>query len=112
GIEYDPDLVRHARCLVEAEGVEHRVTIVQGDIFEADFGEATVVTLYLLPDVNLRLRPTLLDLRPGTRVVSHSFGMGDWNPDEETVTDDGVAYLWVVPARVNGAWTFRAEDGS
>jgi hypothetical protein len=112
GVEYDPDLVRHAQCLVAAERVEHRVTIIEGDLFDTDFSDATVVTLYLLPDVNLRLRPRLLDLPPGTRVVSHSFGMGDWEPDEEVVTDDGVAYLWIVPARVDGAWTFRAADGS
>jgi hypothetical protein len=112
GVEYDPDLVRHAHCLVAAERVEHRVTIIEGDLFDTDFSDATVVTLYLLPDVNLRLRPRLLDLPPDTRVVSHSFGMGDWKPDEEVVTDDGVAYLWIVPARVDGAWTFQAADGS
>lgn len=112
GVEYDPDLVRHAQCLVEAERIEHRVTIVEGDLFATSFSDATVVTLYLLPEVNLRLRPMLLDLSPGTRVVSHSFGMGDWDPDEEAVTADGVAYLWIVPARVGGAWTFQAQNGS
>lgn len=109
GIEYDPDLAKHAQCLVEAEGVERRVRIVQGDIFATDFSDATVVTLYLLPALNLRLRPTLLDLRPGTRIVSYSFTMGDWEPDDHADTDEGSAYLWVVPAKVGGAWTFRSE---
>jgi SAM-dependent methyltransferase len=109
GIEYDADLARHAQCLVEAEGVEERVRIVQGDIFEADFSDATVVTLYLLPALNLRLRPTLLDLRPGTRVVSYSFTMGGWEPDDHADTDHGSAYLWIVPAKVGGRWTFRSE---
>jgi hypothetical protein len=109
GIEYDADLVKHAQCLVAAEGVERRVRIVQGDIFAADFSDATVVTVYLLPALNLRLRPTLLDLRPGTRVVSYSFTMGDWEPDDHADTDDGSAYLWIVPAKIGGTWTFRSE---
>jgi SAM-dependent methyltransferase len=109
GIEYDADLAKHARCLVEAEGVERRVRIVQGDIFATDFSDATVVTIYLLPALNLRLRPTLLDLRPGTRIVSYSFTMGDWESDDHADTDEGSAYLWVVPAKVGGMWTFRSE---
>ena len=111
GVEYDADLVKHAQCLVEAEGLQKRVKIVQGDIFETDFSDATVVTLYLLPDLNKRLRPTLLDMKPGTRVASYSFGMGDWDPDAQVETDGGVAYLWVVPAKVGGAWTFRSQNG-
>ncbi len=112
GVEYDPDLVKHAQCLVEAEGLQKRVKIVQGDIFATDFSAATVVTLYLLPDLNKRLRPTLLDMKPGTRVASYSFGMGDWEPDAQIETDGGVAYLWVVPAKVGGAWTFRSQSGN
>jgi SAM-dependent methyltransferase len=111
GVEYEPDLAKHAQCLVEAEGVQERVKVVQGDIFETDFSDATVVTLYLLPDLNLRLRPTLLDLEPGTRVVSYSFTMGDWDPDDHADTDEGSAYLWIVPANVDGAWTFQARSG-
>ena len=107
GVEYEPDLAKHAQCLVEAEGVQERVKVVQGDIFETDFSDATVVTLYLLPDLNLRLRPTLLDMEPGTRVVSYSFTMGDWDPDDHADTDEGSAYLWIVPANVDGAWTFQ-----
>jgi SAM-dependent methyltransferase len=111
GIEYDGALVQHARCLATAEGVEDRVQIIEGDIFAADFSRATVVTLYLLPALNLRLRPTLLAMKPGTRVVSYSFTMGDWDADEFVDTDEGSAYLWIVPAKVDGAWTFVADDG-
>jgi hypothetical protein len=111
GVEYDAALARHAQCLVEAEGVEDRVEIVQGDIFQTDFSDATVITLYLLPSLNLQLRPTLLDMKPGTRVVSYSFTMGDWPPDDFVDTDEGSAYLWIVPAKVAGTWMFRS-DGS
>lgn len=111
GIEYDADLVRHAQCLVEAEGVEDLVEIVRGDIFEADFSAATVVTLYLLPEINLRLRPTLLAMPAGTRVVSYSFTMREWEADEFVDTDEGSAYLWIVPARIAGTWSFRSASG-
>jgi SAM-dependent methyltransferase len=111
GVEYEPDMAKYAQCLVKAEGVSNRATVVQGDIFEIDFTAATVVTLYLLPDLNLRLRPTLLKMKPGTRVVSHSFLMGDWEPDERSTTDDGHAYLWIVPASVAGTWTFTPQQG-
>jgi hypothetical protein len=111
GVEYDADLAKHAQCLVAAEGVQDLVTIVQGDIFETDFSAASVVTLYLLPTLNLRLQPTLLDMKPGTRVVSYSFTMGDWEPDAHIDTDEGSAYFWIVPAKVAGAWTFRAASG-
>jgi hypothetical protein len=108
GIEYERELVLHARCLAAAEGVADRVAFVQADLFAADFSDATVVTLYLLPDLNLKLRPTLLALRPGTRVVSYSFSMGDWEPDDSIDSfGDGSAYLWLVPANAAGRWTFR-----
>jgi SAM-dependent methyltransferase len=112
GVEYDRALVRHARCLARAEGVHDRVSFVRGDIFETDFSDATVVTLYLLPDLNLRLRPTLLAMKPGTRVVSYSFTMFDWQPDDYVDTDEGSAYFWIVPADVHGAWTFRSASGA
>jgi hypothetical protein len=70
-----------------------------------------VVALYLLPDLNRRLRPTLLAMPPGTRVVSYSFGMGEWDPDGEVQSDDGVSYLWIVPANVEGRWTFQSASG-
>lgn len=113
GIEYDADLVKHARCLAAAEGVDDRVTFIEGDIFETDFDDATVVTLYLLPELNLRLRPALLAMKPGTRVVSYSFTMGEWEPDDHVDSfGEGSAYLWVVPADVDGAWTFSSPSGA
>lgn len=111
GVEYNPDMARLAQCLVRAEGVADRVKVIQGDIFETDFSDATVVTLYLLPELNMRLRPTLLKMKPGTRVVSHSFLMEDWQPDENSVSSDGSAYLWIVPANAKGKWTFRQRRG-
>jgi SAM-dependent methyltransferase len=111
GVEYEPQLARLAQCYVQADGLGERVRIIQGDVFETDFSKATVVTLYLLPELNVRLRPTILDMKPGTRVVSHSFLMGDWEPDERSMTEDGSAYLWIVPAKVAGTWEFRESDG-
>lgn len=111
GVEYNPEMAKLGQCFAEAAGVANRVKIIQGDIFETDFSKATVVTLYLLPDLNLRLRPTILKMKPGTRVVSHSFLMDDWEPDERSMTQDGSAYLWLVPADVKGTWTFREKDG-
>jgi len=104
GIEFNPDMVAFARRAAERAGVAGRARIVQGDIFATDFSKATVVTMYLLPALNLRLRPTLLALRPGTRIVSHSFGMDDWEPDELTTLDGRRIFFWVVPAEVAGAW--------
>lgn len=113
GIEYDADLVEHARCLAQAEGIGDRVTFVQGDIFESDFSAATVVALYLTPRVNQRLLPRLLEMEPGTRIVSYSFGVGDWPPDEQIDSfGEGSAFLFVVPARVAGAWTFSSSSGA
>lgn len=111
GVEYNPDMAKYAQCLVAAEGVSGRTKIIHGDVFQTDFSAATVVTLYLLPELNLRLRPTLLKMKPGTRVVSHSFLMDDWEPDERSNTEDGSAYLWIVPAQVGGTWTFTPQQG-
>jgi SAM-dependent methyltransferase len=111
GVEYNPEMATLAQCFVRAEGLTQKVRIIQGDIFETDFSDATVVTLYLLPELNLKLRPTLLEMKPGTRVVSHSFLMGDWQPDQSSVSEDGAAYLWLVPAKVAGKWTFRQQGG-
>jgi len=109
GIEYNPDLVALSQRNAEREGVAARATFVRGDIFESDFSSATVVSLFLLPDLNLRLRPTLLAMKPGTRVVSNTFDMGEWQPDETaTRTSDCesycTAYRWTVPARAEGVW--------
>lgn len=105
GIEYDPEMAKHAQGNVEKAGVAARARVVRGDIFVTDFSQATVVTMYLLPGLNMKLRPTLLSMRPGTRVVSHSFTMEDWDADEISSMDGRRAYFWLVPANVNGGWT-------
>jgi hypothetical protein len=103
GIEYDAGLVEHSRCLARAAGVADRATFIQGDIFESEFSDATVVALYLTPGVNLRLMPKLLALKPGTRIVSYSFTIGGWEPDEHIDSfGDGSAYLFIVPAKATG----------
>src|SRR5690606_5613603 len=111
GIEYNPDMVKLAQCYAVVEGVADKVDIQQGDIFESDFSDATVVTMYLLPSLNLQLRSTLLDMKPGTRVVSHSFDMDDWEADETYGEGYHQAYLWIVPAKVAGRWDFVQVDG-
>jgi len=110
GIEYDPDMAKHAQGNVEKAGMAGRARVVRGDIFATDFSQATVVTMYLLPTLNMKLRPTILSMRPGTRVVSHSFTMEDWEADEISNMDGRRAYFWLVPANVNGGWTL--ETGS
>lgn len=109
GIEYDKDLAALARRNAQRAGVADRVSIVEGDIFKEDFSTATVVTLYLLPDLNYQLRPRLLAMRPGTRVVSHMWDMGEWEPDEAFTVGDSEAFLWIVPALVAGRWTLRDD---
>ncbi len=108
GIEYNPEMAKLAGCLVEAEGVADKARMVQGDIFKEDFGRATVVTMYLLPELNLCVRHRILAMPPGTRVASHQFSMGEWEADETADVQYRNVYLWVVPARVDGAWKFRA----
>jgi SAM-dependent methyltransferase len=104
GIEYDAQLARHAQRNVERAGLSERVRIVQGDIFQLDFSAATVLTLYLLEELNQQLRPTVLAMRPGTRVVSNTFSMGDWEPDAVIQVEQHTGYFWRVPARVAGRW--------
>lgn len=101
GVDIDPERVAEANANVQSAGVQNRATIKEGDLFQADIHDATVVTLYLLEGLNTRLKPKLLqDLRPGTRVVSHSFnGMGDWKPDEVRHVDGATVYSWTVPPR-------------
>lgn len=113
GVEYNPKMVTLAKCLVNAANVADKVEIIEGDIFKIDFSAATVVTLYLLPSLNERLMPTLLKMKPGTRIVSNTFLIGDWKPDRN-IRIDGVnqAYYWMVPAQVEGAWILRGESGS
>jgi SAM-dependent methyltransferase len=108
GVEYNPDLVEFSKRAARKARVGDRATFERGDVFEADFSKATVVVLFLLPEMNRRLRPKLLALKPGARIVANTFAIGDWNPDE-SITADGcekfcTARLWHVPARVDGAW--------
>ena len=110
GIEFNPQMVEHSRRLARQAGVE--VELVQGDIFEADFSNADVVTLYLLPILNDRLRPILLAMKPGTRVTSHYFDMGDWQPDDTAHADGRPAYFWRVPAKVHGEWSVRIGNNA
>lgn len=118
GIEYNPDLVALSRRTAEKEGVGAGARFVQGDIFASDFSAATVLTLFLLPELNLRLRPAILALKPGTRIVSHYFDMGDWEPDRRLIVsrEEGCpqmhceGLLWVVPAKVEGRWRMPAGE--
>lgn len=114
GVEFDPDLVRMSREAATAAGVADRATFVQGDLFEADLSRATVVTMFLLPDINMKLHSTLLELAPGTRIVSNTWDMNDWMPDATEVIDPCpswcTALLWIVPAHVEGTW--QLVDGT
>ena len=112
GIEYNPDMVKLAQRNAEKEGVAGKAKFIQADIFATDFSQATVLTMYLLPNLNLKLRPTILAMKPGTRVASHSFNMEDWQPDETSSVDGRNAYLWIVPANVNGGWKVSANGQS
>jgi hypothetical protein len=111
GIEYNPDMAQFARRKVAEAGMTDKVQIITGDIFQEDFSSATVVTLYLLPHLNLKLRPILLKMKPGTRVVSHAFTMGDWEPDETMAEQYAQGYFWVVPAPVEGDWVMTGMEG-
>jgi precorrin-6B methylase 2 len=107
GVEYNPDMVALAQRNAQASGVLGKAQIVQGDIFTTDFTQATVLTMYLLPSLNMKLRPQILAMRPGTRVVTHAFNMEDWEPDETSDVDGRRVYLWVVPASVAGRWAME-----
>jgi len=109
GIEYNPEMVELSRRNAAEAHVGDRASFAQADLFESDFSQATVITMFLLPDINLRLRPKILDLRPGTRVVSNSFTMEEWQADESATVEGDcsswcTAYFWIVPAKVDGAW--------
>ena len=115
GIEYNPDMVELSKQNAEAAGVAGKATFVKADLFETDFSKATVLTMFLLPQINVKLRPKILEMRPGTRVVSNSFTMEDWQADETaTLTEDCTSWctalLWIVPAKVDGTWTSTAGD--
>jgi len=109
GIEYNPDMVELSKANAEKAGVSDKATFMKADLFETDFGQATVITMFLLPQINMKLRPKILDLKPGTRIVSNSFTMEDWTADETATVTEGcqtwcTALLWIVPAKVEGRW--------
>lgn len=113
GIEYNPDMVELSKRNAEKEGVTGKATFEKADLFQSDFSKAQVITMFLLPTINMKLRPTILNLKPGTRIVSNSFTMEDWQADETATVDKDctswcTAYLWIVPAKVEGTWTMPA----
>ena len=114
GIEYNPEMVELSKRNAAKEGVSDKANFVKADLFESDFSQAQVITMFLLPSINMKLRPKILDLKPGTRIVSNSFDMEDWKADE-TATASGcdhwcTAYLWIVPAKVGGTWKLPQGD--
>jgi Methyltransferase domain len=111
GIEYNPEMVELSKRNAQKEGVADKTQFMRADIFQTDFSKATVLTLYLLPSLNLKLRPTILDLKPGTRVVSHAFTMDDWAPDQVESSEGRTAYMWIVPAKVSGTWRVEIPGG-
>jgi len=117
GIEYNPDMVELSKQNAAKAGVSNRASFMKADLFETDFSQANVITMFLLSSINLKLRPKILDLKPGTRIVSNTFTMEDWKEDDSvTVTaQEGcntycVAYFWVVPAKVGGNWRLGQSD--
>ena len=115
GIEYNPDMVELSKRNAEKEGVAARATFEKADIFASDYSKATVITLFLLPELIVKLRPTILDMKAGTRVAANSFDMGDWKPDQTARVEGDcsswcTAYLWIVPAKVEGAWKLAHGD--
>jgi precorrin-6B methylase 2 len=115
GIEYNPDMVDLATRNAKAAGVSARATFIKADLFATDFSKAQVITMFLLPSINLKLRPTILNMRPGTRIVSNSFTMEDWEADDTvTVTENCTSWctalLWIVPAKVEGTWASPQGD--
>lgn len=112
GVDIDPERVKEANANAEQAGVADRIDFEVQDLFDTDFSKATVLSMYLLPNVNMKLRPKVLQLAPGTRVVSHAFSMGDWEPDALEDVDGRDVYFWVVPADVAGQWEFSGPDGT
>jgi precorrin-6B methylase 2 len=115
GIEYNPDMVELSKHNAAKEGMGDKAQFMKADLFESDFSQATVITMFLLPEINLKLRPKILDLKPGTRIVSNSFTMGEWQDDETATVTAGctnwcTAHLWIVPAKVAGTWKLPQGD--
>jgi hypothetical protein len=112
GIEYNPDMVELSKRNAEKAGVSAKATFLNADLFATDLSKATVITMYLLPSLNLKLRPTILDLKPGTRIVAHAFNIGEWQCDQSVEKEGRTAYLWIVPAKVAGTWTWPSNSGN
>ena len=113
GIDIDPERIKEANENARRAGVTDKVKFIEADLFETDLRPVGALTLYLLSSVNLKLRPKILDeLQPGTRVVSHDFSMGEWEPDEHVSMDRSEIFLWIVPAKIEGTWSVRPEGGS
>lgn len=109
GVDLDPKRVAEAKANAEREGVTDKVTFVEGDLYGTEIGDATVITLFLWPTINLKLRPRLLDLVPGRRVVSHAHDMGDWHPDRRQTLGESDIFLWIVPAKIGGSWKLNTQ---
>lgn len=107
GIEFNRDMAALSRRNAQKAGVGGKATFLNADIFETDFSNASVVTMYLLPSLNLKLKDQLLKMRPGTRIVSHAFNMGDWEPDRIITTDEATGYFWIIPGKADGRWAFE-----
>jgi len=112
GVEYNPDMVALSTRNAAAAGVSERARFMRADIFETDFSRASVVTMYLLPHLNMRLRHTLMAMKPGTRLVSHEFKLGDWEPDETSRVAHQSAHLWMVPGNAGGEWSVRVPHAN
>ncbi|NLJ42641.1 MAG: methyltransferase domain-containing protein [Bacteroidales bacterium] len=115
GVEYNPDMVTLSRENAAREGVSEKAQFIKADLYETDLSKATVITMFLLPEINLKLRPRLLDLKPGTRIVSNTFTMGEWKADLEVTTEENwnswnTAFLWIIPAKVAGNWKMDNGD--
>ena len=115
GIEYNPDMVELSKRNAATAGVSDKATFAKADLFESDFSEAQVITMFLLPQINLKLRPKILDLKPGTRFVSNSFTMGEWEADDSATVGGEcdhwcTALLWIVPAKVEGTWQLSQSE--
>jgi SAM-dependent methyltransferase len=115
GIEYNPEMVALSKRNAIHDGVGDKTEFIEADLFEYDLSKATVITMFLLPEINLKLRPRLLDLMPGTRIVSNTFTMGEWEPDYEVTTDENwnswnTALLWIIPAKVDGTWKIGQDE--
>jgi SAM-dependent methyltransferase len=114
GVDIDPERIKEANENAKAAGVTDKVKFIEADLFTMDFKDATVLTMYLLPSVNMKLRPKILDeMKPGSRIVSHAFDMEDWEPEQEVTVEPGgqTVYMWTVPAKAEGAWNVKIKNG-